>query len=345
MTRAMKDSGIEWIGEIPEDWEIKKIKYCANIYTGNSISDNEKDNYTNSDNAIPYVATKDINADTNLINYDNGLYIPYESSFKVAPENSTLLCIEGGSAGRKIAYTNQKVCFVNKLCCFEAFNCNSKFLYYICQSDVFLASFYLQMSGLIGGVSQSVIKNIPVVTPSMPEQQKIADFLDEKCSHIDSVLEKVRASIDEYKQLKQSVITQAVTKGIRPNRPMKDSGIEWIGEIPQDWEVAKIGNLFNLRNEKMTFQKIRLHYYLYIQVLVFSHLENIIQQAEIMHKLLMDIKLLKRMISLLISFLHGWEQLEFLIMMGLQVQLMMYIFQIYRKFIPISIIMYLEHPQ
>ena len=81
------------------------------------------------------------------------------------------------------------------------------------------------------------MKNILVPYPPLNEQQKIAEFLDEKCSHIDSVLEKVRASIDEWKQLKQSVITQAVTKGIKPNRPMKDSGIEWIGEIPQDWSI------------------------------------------------------------------------------------------------------------
>ena len=84
--------------------------------------------------------------------------------------------------------------------------------------------------------AQDIFKRI-IAYPNNQEQIKIADFLDEKCSHIDSVLEKVRASIDEYKQLKQSVITQAVTKGVRPNRPMKDSGIEWIGEIPQDWSI------------------------------------------------------------------------------------------------------------
>ena len=239
MTRPMKDSGIEWIGEIPKEWGIRKIKYCADIYTGNSISDNEKDNYTNPDNAIPYIATKDINVETNLIDYDNGLYIPHESNFKIAPENSILLCIEGGSAGKKIAYTNQKVCFVNKLCCFETFNCNSKLLYYICQSDEFLTSFYLQISGLIGGVSQSAIKNISVVIPPKPEQSEIVSYLDKKCGHIDAILKKTRGSIEEYKQLKQSVITQAVTKGIRPNRPMKDSGIEWIGEIPEGWKILK----------------------------------------------------------------------------------------------------------
>jgi type I restriction enzyme S subunit len=78
----------------------------------------------------------------------------------------------------------------------------------------------------------------------LQEQQKIADFLDKKCSHIDSILEKTKASIDECKQLKQSVITQAVTKGIRPNRPMKDSGIEWIGQIPEDWKINTVFQIF-----------------------------------------------------------------------------------------------------
>ena len=98
-----KDSGIEWIGKIPQDWNLTKIKYCCSVYTGNSISDDEKDNYTNEENAIPYVATKDIDADTNTINYDNGLYIPIDSSnFKIAPQNSIILCVEGGSAGKKL---------------------------------------------------------------------------------------------------------------------------------------------------------------------------------------------------------------------------------------------------
>ena len=135
-----KDSGIEWIGEIPESWSVKKIKYCCNVYTGNSIKDDEKDNYTNKENAIPYISTKDIEIDTNVINYDNGLYIPIDNDkFKVAPKNSSLLCVEGGSAGRKIGYTNKDVCFVNKLCCFSSDKLyNSRYLYYILQSDIFI---------------------------------------------------------------------------------------------------------------------------------------------------------------------------------------------------------------
>lgn len=89
-----------------------------------------------------------------------------------------------------------------------------------------------------------------IPNPPLPEQQRIADFLDRKCADIDDVLEKTRASIDEYKKLKQSVITEAVTKGVRGPRPMKDSGIEWIGLYPEDWTLTKVKWLLNERNER-----------------------------------------------------------------------------------------------
>lgn len=94
------------------------------------------------------------------------------------------------------------------------------------------------------------IKNMVVPFPPAYEQRCIADFLDSKCAEIDAVLEKTRASIGEYKKLKQAVITQAVTKGIRSDRPMKDSGIEWIGEIPAEWNVQRIKTIFALRDER-----------------------------------------------------------------------------------------------
>ena len=121
MARQMKDSGVEWIGEIPKDWKIRKIKNIADIYTGNSIKDNEKEKYLDSENAIPYISTKEIDLNTSRINYTNGMYTKKgDCSFKVAKKGSTLMCIEGGSAGKKISYLLQDVSFVNKLCCFRS---------------------------------------------------------------------------------------------------------------------------------------------------------------------------------------------------------------------------------
>ena len=86
--------------------------------------------------------------------------------------------------------------------------------------------------------------------PPLPEQHRIADFLDRRCAEIDAVIERTKATIEEYKKLKQAVITEAVTKGVRGERKMKDSGIEWIGEIPETWNVVRIKNLFDYRNER-----------------------------------------------------------------------------------------------
>ncbi len=212
-TVPMKDSGIEWIGEVPKAWEIRQLKYIANIYTGNSISDSDKDKFTMSDNAIPYISTKDIEFYTNIINYENGLYIPQENTgFKISPEKSILLCIEGGSAGKKIAYTDRKVCFVNKLCCFSCGKRYSiKFLYYICQSDVFLTDFFLNITGLIGGVSVSQIKRIFINSPPLSEQTTIADYLDRKTAQIDSAIDKKETLIEKLSEYKKSLIYEAVT--------------------------------------------------------------------------------------------------------------------------------------
>ena len=100
------------------------------------------------------------------------------------------------------------------------------------------------------GVRQSLnwdgIKWLQILIPPLDEQQRIAAFLDGECARIDSVVEKTRASIEEYRKLKQAIITRAVTKGIRPNRPTKDSGIDWLGDIPADWELSKIKHNFTV---------------------------------------------------------------------------------------------------
>lgn len=249
--REMKNSGIERIGEIPSDWKICRFRNIVNIYNGNSIKDEEKANYEDAVDAIPYIATKDIDATFQTINYNNGMYIKAEDkSFKKAPYNSVLLCIEGGSAGKKIAFTNQEVCFINKLCCFHSNIVNNKFLFYYMQSPSFTEEFKNHISGLIGGVSISEIKGFSFVFAPIEEQEKIVAYLDEKCAEIDTVIEKTKATIEEYKMLKQSVITQAVTKGIRSNRPMKDSGIEWIKKIPLEWNSINPKALFEQRKEK-----------------------------------------------------------------------------------------------
>lgn len=242
--REMKDSGIEWIGEIPKEWKIIKCKYTANLYTGNSIKDEEKANYEDSTNAIPYIATKDIDVTFSTVDYENGLYINNDDlSFSRANTGDTLMCIEGGSAGRKKALLDRKVCFVNKLCCFHPVSIVPTFLYYLLNSPHYEEEFKFNISGLIGGVSKNKLLNFSFPFPSIEEQRAISAYLYTKCTKIDSIIEKQEKVIEKLKAYKLSVITEAVTKGLNPDVKMKDSGIEWIGEIPEQWEqtALKIG--------------------------------------------------------------------------------------------------------
>lgn len=114
-----------------------------------------------------------------------------------------------------------------------------KYLYYYLHSFDIAKGFYGMGAGVRQGLNWDGVKWLKILAPSVPEQERIAAFLDAECAEIDAVLEKTRASIEEYKKLKQAVITQAVTKGIRGDRPMKNSGIEWIGEIANEFAVYK----------------------------------------------------------------------------------------------------------
>lgn len=248
---AYKDSGVEWLGEIPSGWSEIKIKINSTIYNGDSLNENKKAKYESDDEThLAYISSKDIDLDTSIISYENGLRIPRnEPKYKVAKINSSLICIEGGSAGRKIAFTNQDVCFVNKLACVSAKNnLNSKFLYYTLKGSLFQTQFKLAMSGMIGGVAISSINNFYILIPPLPEQTAIAAFLDHKTALIDQAIGINQKQIELLKERRQILIHNAVTRGLNPNVKMKDSGVEWIGEIPEEWEVKRIKHLGKIIN-------------------------------------------------------------------------------------------------
>ena len=166
--------------EIPNNWIWTSLSYVANIYTGNSISETEKKaKYTNVVGRY-YIGTKDVGFD-NKIFYNNGIAIPrkYEQEFRIAPKHSILMCIEGGSAGRKIAILNQDVCFGNKLCCFSPFAGIERYIYYYLQSPSFIDMFNGNKTGIIGGVSIAKVKRILIPLPPQPELERIVAKIDE----------------------------------------------------------------------------------------------------------------------------------------------------------------------
>ena len=165
--------------DIPSTWIWTRLSCIANIYTGNSISEAEKKSKFTNVKGRYYIGTKDVDL-KNRITYNNGVAIPkqYESAFRIAPKSSVLMCIEGGSAGKKIAVLNQDVCFGNKLCCFTAYAEISKYVYYYLQSPIFLDMFNQYKTGIIGGVSIAKVKEILLPLPPLQEQQRIAAQTD-----------------------------------------------------------------------------------------------------------------------------------------------------------------------
>ena len=236
--RKMKDSGIEWIGEIPERWEITRLKYLADFEPTcdtSYLTDESEITYT----PMECVKKGDFENRSALYGNLSHTLTPFQNGdiamAKVTP------CFENGN----IAIMNNLFSGFglgsSELFIFRPKSISTRYLFYWLQNKAFVARACSTMTGTGGlkRISPSFIRNCPVHCPSMDEQTKISDYLEAKCSEIDAMLSKTRSSIEEYKKLKQAVITQAVTKGVRGKREMKDSGVEWIGEVPAEWDIIK----------------------------------------------------------------------------------------------------------
>lgn len=237
----MKYSEVEWIGEIPDNWKIIKSKYVVDIFTGNSIKDEDKDLYTNKLDSDIYLSTKNIDVKTGKLLLNDVLYVKKDdTNFVRANKDDILMCIEGGSAGRKKTFLADTFTFVNKLCCFHATKIYPKFLFYVLQSPHYESEFNLNLSGMIGGVTKGKLNTFMYPFPSNDKQISISLLLDKKIPEIDSLIEIENKQIEKLKEYKQAIITEAVTKGLDKNAPMKDSGVEWIGKISEWWSVQKV---------------------------------------------------------------------------------------------------------
>jgi len=198
---------------VNKDWEIKKLCELGNIFSGNSINEKEKKSYMDlSKKGLFYVATKDISTDSE-IEYENGILIPDEclSKFKIAHKDSVLICAEGGSAGKKLAYNSEyDICFVNKLFAFESKNSIfPKFVFYYYQSSDFSKHFKNRLAGLIGGVSLQKFKEIQCPVPPLEEQKRIVKILDEKFTQLEKIKTNAQTNLQNAKDLFQSQLTRA----------------------------------------------------------------------------------------------------------------------------------------
>ncbi len=218
--------------KIPNNWVWTRLGDIYNLFTGNSIPESEKSTkYISLLEGYKYIATKDV-AYNGEINYENGLIIPYnEKKFKIAKVNSSLLCIEGGSAGRKVGITDRDVCFGNKLCCFESnSNLENKIIYYYIKSENFLSLFRENMNGLIGGVSLNNLKKIDFPLPPLKEQKRIVeklDFLFDKTKKAKEIIEEIKVDIENRKI---SILDRAF-KGVLTSKWRNENKVSDVKEL------------------------------------------------------------------------------------------------------------------
>ena len=165
--------------DLPDNWCWCRLGEVCQMYTGDSIAESEKKaKYRGLADGFSYIGTKDISFD-NQIDYDNGVRIPFENNFRRARSVSVLMCIEGGSAGRKIAITDREVCFGNKLCNFNAEEVSNRYIYFYLQSSAFKKFFVDNVTGIIGGVSLKRLNLIPFPLPPLDEQKRILERLED----------------------------------------------------------------------------------------------------------------------------------------------------------------------
>ena len=192
------------------EWRKARLKDVAVIYTGNSISDKSK--YQSAGEAYPYISSKDISLGTGVVDYDNGMYTPFsEIDFRIAPTNSVLLCIEGGSAGKKVAIVDREVSFVNKLCCFNTMHFNPQFLYFYMKSSQFFSEFKKNMTGLIGGVSKAALRQTSIPFPEIEAQALAVEDIDVKYRSIQNVISEITKKISLLHEYRTRLISDVVT--------------------------------------------------------------------------------------------------------------------------------------
>lgn len=213
--RKMKDSGIEWIGEIPEEWGICKLKNVALIYSGEFISKEE------------YI--------------DDGEYSIIGSNGEIGKtnksNNKSEVIVTGRVGTIGTVQLVKKSWITDNALVVDVNSQNLRYIFYIIPNFDFSLISTGTAQPLITGTT---LKEQKIPLPNQDTQSRIADFLDDKCGKIDRYIETQRAIIEKLKAYKQAVITETVTKGLDPTAPMKDSSVEWIGEIPQGWEVLKL---------------------------------------------------------------------------------------------------------
>lgn len=248
-----KDSGVEWIGAIPKGWKVKRLKYALT-----SIRNGASDAAVEYSPELPrYVRITDID-DNGHLKQTGKQYLPKELAKNFILDKKAVLIARVGNLGKAMLFDPDKE---NEVCALSGYLIeaitnpkvmNSKFLFYFIKSSAYMDwanRNFVQTT--IQNLSAGRHKNLPVTLPPLPEQQRISDFLDTKCGILDRTIDAVSRQIEDLEKYKKALITKTVTKGIckkgEPERAMKDSGVEWIGEVPEEWSVKPFKALAGMK--------------------------------------------------------------------------------------------------
>lgn len=234
--------------DVPYTWVWSTLGLCCEMYTGNSISETVKaTKYAGLKTGYDYIATKDVTFNQEIC-YDNGIRIPYDEGFKVAYRNAVLMCIEGGSAGRKIGIIDRDVCFGNKLCSFHVRGIDNKYLFYYLQSWLFKELFSENMTGIIGGVSIKKLKKIPIPVAPLPEQKRIVAKIEELLPYIDRY-EKAWSRLEDLNKrfpvdMQKSILQMAIQGKLVEQRPEEGTAEELYQQIQEEKkQLIKAGKI------------------------------------------------------------------------------------------------------
>ena len=236
--RQMKNSGIEWVGEIPDNWEISRLKYLFTTVSGNGFN---IDLQGEEGGDYPFCKASDISVAKKVL-YKAQNYVTKHlvklNRYNIIPTGSIVFA----KIGEAMKKNNRAICQCD--CCIDN-NCQaliplsnilSAFAFYILKC---VDMQWFDNAGTIPCISVRKLMNSSIVFPLLSEQKAIAEFLDKKCGEVDALIADIQQEIETLEQYKRSVITEAVTKGLDPSVPMKDSGIQWIGNMPANWECIR----------------------------------------------------------------------------------------------------------
>ena len=241
-----KDSGIEWLGDVPEHWEIYHLKNIVST----KITDGPHETPIFTDDGVPFVSAEAIQ--NGGINFDSKRgYISQETdkiySLKCKPRRDDIFIVKSGSTTGKIGYVSTDINFNiwSPLALVRANKSNSPlYLSYFLSSSLFQKQVQMNWSfGTQPNIGMKVLENLQVICPPLSEQKSIATYLDTKTAQCDRKIDLLTQKATQYGKLKQCLINETVTRGLDKSVPMKDSGVEWIGDVPEHWEIQRLHDI------------------------------------------------------------------------------------------------------